>query len=348
MDFGDSLPLRDIFNDTGNDEEFLGFSDSEIQDLDGVKPSPKGEDVNIENFCQDSNSRSSGFCSTNDASLESDSDDDLSDSDEESARMNREAVMRERRSVLKNLMSDLNNDPVFKMMKTVTPSEYKRSSRPASRTRNRTRTNRYMVRSLPPVTRRRSKMGVDGDYPDALEDVPPSTLAGRLVVCFGPRKHKSSDEQPKLESSPRKRSYTHTNTQEHIIIPVDEVTEEMLENIAQHSVGKTYDTAHGTSCHQCRQKTLDTKSCCRSKECIGVRGQFCGPCLQNRYGESVRDALLDPEWSCPVCRGFCNCSICRNRNGKCATGILIGVARDRGFTNVKDFLYSLKGEDEDV
>lgn len=49
----------------------------------------------------------------------------------------------------------------------------------------------------------------------------------------------------------------------------------------------------GTTCHQCRQKTTDTKTNCRNPECVGVRGQFCGPCLRNRYGEEVRDALLN-------------------------------------------------------
>lgn len=50
----------------------------------------------------------------------------------------------------------------------------------------------------------------------------------------------------------------------------------------------------GSSCHQCRQKTLDTKTVCRSGFCVGGKGQFCGPCLKNRYGEEVRDVLLDP------------------------------------------------------
>lgn len=50
----------------------------------------------------------------------------------------------------------------------------------------------------------------------------------------------------------------------------------------------------GSTCHQCRQKTTDTKTNCRNSECVGVRGQFCGPCLKNRYGEDVRDALLNP------------------------------------------------------
>lgn len=44
----------------------------------------------------------------------------------------------------------------------------------------------------------------------------------------------------------------------------------------------------------CRQKTLDTKTMCRSGSCVGVRGQFCGPCLKNRYGESAEKALKDP------------------------------------------------------
>lgn len=50
----------------------------------------------------------------------------------------------------------------------------------------------------------------------------------------------------------------------------------------------------GNTCHQCRQKTIDTKTVCRNQSCGGVRGQFCGPCLRNRYGEDVRSALLDP------------------------------------------------------
>lgn len=50
----------------------------------------------------------------------------------------------------------------------------------------------------------------------------------------------------------------------------------------------------GSSCHQCRQKTVDTKTVCRSGFCVGAKGQFCGPCLKNRYGEDVRTVLLDP------------------------------------------------------
>lgn len=69
----------------------------------------------------------------------------------------------------------------------------------------------------------------------------------------------------------------------------------------------TCDTFHsqGSTCHQCRQKTVDTKTNCRNPECQGVRGQFCGPCLRNRYGEEVRDALLNP-----VSLQTCDCFLC--------------------------------------
>lgn len=94
-------------------------------------------------------------------------------------------------------------------------------------------------------------------------------------------------------------------------VAVEDITNTYLENIAMRVVDKTYSSQIGTSCHQCRQKTLDSKTYCRSPDCIGVRGQFCGVCLKNRYGENAKDALLDPEWKCPPCRGVCHCSICR-------------------------------------
>jgi len=80
-----------------------------------------------------------------------------------------------------------------------------------------------------------------------------------------------------------------------------------------------------------------------------VRGQFCGRCLEIRYGEDCKEALLNPTWMCPPCRGFCNCSICRNRNGKGATGILIQLAQSKGYDNVAAYLKALqskKGCDE--
>ncbi|XP_027727909.1 cell division cycle-associated 7-like protein isoform X3 [Vombatus ursinus] len=123
---------------------------------------------------------------------------------------------------------------------------------------------------------------------------------------------------------------------------VDEITEDDLENIAVTVRDKIYDKVLGNTCHQCRQKTIDTKTVCRNLDCGGVRGQFCGPCLRNRYGEDVRSALLDPDWVCPPCRGICNCSYCRRRDGRCATGILIHLAKFYGYNNVKEYLESIQ------
>ncbi|XP_029104248.1 cell division cycle-associated 7-like protein isoform X2 [Scleropages formosus] len=124
----------------------------------------------------------------------------------------------------------------------------------------------------------------------------------------------------------------------------EDITEEELENVALASKDKIHDKQNGSTCHQCRQKTLDTKTVCRNPSCGGVGGQFCGPCLRNRYGEDVRTALLDPGWQCPRCRGICNCSLCRRQDGRCATGALVGLARFYGHNNVREYLDSLQRE----
>jgi len=41
-----------------------------------------------------------------------------------------------------------------------------------------------------------------------------------------------------------------------------------------------------------------------------------------RYGEHVLEALQNPTWICPVCRGICNCSLCRQAKGWAPTGPL--------------------------
>merc|ERR1719370_2487260 len=133
-----------------------------------------------------------------------------------------------------------------------------------------------------------------------------------------------------------------------VLMPED-ITEAMLNKVCERFGEKTYNQTIGTSCHQCRQKTTDTKTICRSGKCVGVRGQFCGRCLEIRYGEDCAEALMNPTWACPPCRGFCNCSICRNRKGKGATGILIQLAQSKGYDNVAAYLKALqskKGTDE--
>ena len=71
---------------------------------------------------------------------------------------------------------------------------------------------------------------------------------------------------------------------------------------------------------------------------------FCGVCLKNRYGMDIRIALKDPNWFCPPCQKICNCSICRNRTGKGATGPLALRAQEQGFMSVKHYLDNLNDD----
>ena len=111
-----------------------------------------------------------------------------------------------------------------------------------------------------------------------------------------------------------------------------------ITKVASRTTEKVYDRVNGTTCHQCRQKTIDTKTYCHNRNCRGTRGQFCGPCLLNRYGEDIRDVLIDKCWVCPPCRRICNCSFCLPKRGKPPTGIMIHEARDRGYDNVLEYL----------
>ncbi|XP_034258282.1 cell division cycle-associated 7-like protein isoform X2 [Pantherophis guttatus] len=133
--------------------------------------------------------------------------------------------------------------------------------------------------------------------------------------------------------APKKRKITRVTGLRSVVI-----TNEDLEQVAFTNKEKIHHKIWGTTCHQCRQKTIDTKTICHNEDCVGVRGQFCGPCLRNRYGEDVKVALLNPEWLCPPCRGECNCSYCRKRDGYCATGTLIHLAKLYGYSNVKEYL----------
>jgi hypothetical protein len=97
--------------------------------------------------------------------------------------------------------------------------------------------------------------------------------------------------------------------------------------------GRIYDSENGTTCHQCRQKTVETKAKCTSCTLF-----FCPRCLENRYSETVAASNAKPNWACPRCRKDCNCSNCRKKAGLDATGILAKVARSAGFGCVSDLL----------
>lgn len=47
-----------------------------------------------------------------------------------------------------------------------------------------------------------------------------------------------------------------------------------------------------------------------------------GKLFFSRYGENVIEAKANPDWICPVCRGICNCSLCRQGKGWPPTGTM--------------------------
>ncbi|XP_023730148.1 uncharacterized protein LOC111877871 [Lactuca sativa] len=99
---------------------------------------------------------------------------------------------------------------------------------------------------------------------------------------------------------------------------------------------KIYDQVRGKTCHQCRQKTLGHRTHCI--KCNLVQGQFCGDCLYMRYGENVLEAMRNPDWICPVCRGICNCSLCRQAKGWAPTGVLYRKISSLGYKSVAHYL----------
>ncbi|XP_065855462.1 uncharacterized protein [Euphorbia lathyris] len=99
---------------------------------------------------------------------------------------------------------------------------------------------------------------------------------------------------------------------------------------------RIYDPEKGETCHQCRQKTLGLRTHCSS--CKAVQGQFCGGCLFTRYGESVIEVNENANWVCPVCRGICNCSLCRKAKGWEPTGCIYKKVMQLGFKSVAHYL----------
>ncbi|KAL0386174.1 UNVERIFIED_CONTAM: Cell division cycle-associated protein 7 [Sesamum radiatum] len=84
------------------------------------------------------------------------------------------------------------------------------------------------------------------------------------------------------------------------------------------NVKRLYDSVNGITCHQCRQKTLGPRTECSI--CHRSHGRLCGKCLYIRYGENLLEVKEKESWKCPVCRGICNCSRCREQKGWPPTG----------------------------
>ncbi|XP_068602550.1 cell division cycle-associated protein 7a [Brachionichthys hirsutus] len=238
--------------------------------------------------------------------------------------------IKENKEMLAKLMAELNEVPGLLPRRTAASTTPRRPvGTPRSLRRNPERMSR-------PHTRSRTL--VDGPPSPTPEEEEPED---KFSLVRKIRHYEEYDEPP------RRRSLIGSKAIPHVVRPVEDVSESELQNICYNVRDKVYSGSAGTTCHQCRQKTIDSKTGCRNPECAGVRGQFCGPCLRNRYGEEVRDALLDPAWLCPPCRGICNCSFCRARDGRCATGVLVYLAKYHGYDNVHAYLNSLKKELEE-
>lgn len=260
-----------------------------------------------------------------------------SDSEEEENFMTKRALnIKENKEMLAKLLAELNKVPGLLPGKRMPKSHSNTPRQTSQRSPGKTwGVRRTSERLLPPRTRSRSL--VDGP-----PSPPPEEDMEDKFSLVRKRPNYEEDDEP-----PRRMCYNRPRTLPHIIRPVEEITEWELQRICYNVREKVYNSSTGSTCHQCRQKTTDTKTNCRNPECSGVRGQFCGPCLRNRYGEEVRDALLNPEWWCPPCRGICNCSFCRAREGRCATGVLVYLAKYHGYDNVHAYLKSLKKELEE-
>ncbi|KAJ3356299.1 hypothetical protein HDU83_001506 [Entophlyctis luteolus] len=100
--------------------------------------------------------------------------------------------------------------------------------------------------------------------------------------------------------------------------------------------GRIYDSVNGTSCHQCRQKTLDPKVKC-TNEIIYLKDDGAETrvpctvmmdslCLEGRYGQNVEEERAKGNWICP------------NFKGKLPTGQLKNTALQKGYKSVSEML----------
>ncbi|XP_067649322.1 cell division cycle-associated protein 7-like [Haliotis asinina] len=201
--------------------------------------------------------------------------------------------------------------------------------------------------SLDPPRTRARRGSVSSTVSSASSSTSPSSSPEKMVVRFGffRKADRLDGDSDELDSNMDEDELPAPVRRPRIVVEekaAEDITDEDLDLVANFVSDKKYDSYYGSSCHQCRQKTQDMKTVCRSGKCFGVRGQFCGPCLRNRYGEDAKEALKNPNWMCPPCRGICNCSFCRKKAGKSCTGILIHLARENGFSDVNAYLQSFR------
>ncbi|XP_044159481.1 cell division cycle-associated protein 7 isoform X1 [Bufo gargarizans] len=348
---GTSKELARIFSQDSDAESFCGFSENDMKiesDSEGERPkmlrrSTRGQakkNISLKvalKFPAKKSPRISAPKKGNQkvAKKQEKEESDVSDNESGPNFLEKRALnIKQNKEMLAKLMAELKNIPEF--LSTPSPfSPIMKIKRTPRTPRTPGQTRRNPERTSRPHTRSRSL--IDGPPSPTPDD---DDEDDRYYLI---RKRKMDEESDEENYVPRYRRQS-SMTLPHIIRPVEDITEEELDGICFNAREKVYNRVTGSTCHQCRQKTVDTKTNCRHPDCNGVRGQFCGPCLKNRYGEDVKTALLDPEWKCPPCRGICNCSFCRQRNGRCATGVLVYLAKYHGYDNVHAYLNSLKRE----
>ncbi|PSS30575.1 Cell division cycle-associated 7-like protein [Actinidia chinensis var. chinensis] len=146
-----------------------------------------------------------------------------------------------------------------------------------------------------------------------------------------------SDSASKLTESEGKISESEGKREEKSLKKSDDSllsTEKIANNGDRISDPKNWKT-----CHQCRQKTMDFVAACKNqKKDKPCPIKFCRKCLMNRYGEKAEEMAGLEDWNCPKCRGICNCSCCRKKQGHLPTGILVHAARATGFSSVSELL----------
>jgi hypothetical protein len=108
-------------------------------------------------------------------------------------------------------------------------------------------------------------------------------------------------------------------------------------------------SSSGTTCHQCKQKTLSTKTTCRfcyqrsgstdSSHWTDCSSAYCETCLCNRYGIIIdlETESLPDTWKCPMCEGICNCSACRRKH-KQGNASSSKYAKNLGYSSVHEML----------
>ncbi|KAK1423377.1 hypothetical protein QVD17_18679 [Tagetes erecta] len=213
-------------------------------------------------------------------------------------------------------------------MKSVKPNCYRKNNKPFSANQNKT-PNRCVSPLPSSVPTRRSSR---------LQSTPAVSYA---EVVLSKKVEDGDDRFMAKNSNPE------VYTDEHEKLLGDTKTEWTLFVDGYGKDGKRiYDPVRGKTCHQCRQKTLGHRTHCI--QCNMVQGQFCGDCLYMRYGENVLEAKQNPDWICPVCRGICNCSLCRQAKGWAPTGTLYRKISSQGYKSVAHYLIQTHRSDPNL